>query len=135
MQTMQTKQTPGFWIAFLRIAVGASWIVAAVEKIINPAYDTATLLPTLQQWSADPGPIGLFVAATLMPHVEVLSFALKALEMAVGVSLVVLVTMLFLVFAPSRVLDRLLVRERVVERTTAAPAASAPPPPMGGAVT
>jgi uncharacterized membrane protein YphA (DoxX/SURF4 family) len=168
-----TRENPGFWLAFLRITVGVAWLIAGIRKVLNPNYVSADLQPTLSQWAASGyDAIGVFISSTLLPNLNTLSFALKGLELLIGVSLIlgiftrlgalcgfaivagawilrhgfdssagyagstfiVLVTMLFLVFAPaSRVFaaDLLLVRRVVV---TPPPATPTQPPAAGSPV-
>ena len=171
---MLTRENPGFWLAFLRIAVGVAWLISGILKVLNPDYVSADLQPTLSQWAASGhDAIGAFISSTLLPNLNTLSFALKGLELLIGVSLIlgiftrlgalcgfaivagawilrhgfdsstgyagstfiVLVTMLFLVFAPaSRVFaaDLLLVRRVVIARPP--PATPTPPPAAGSTV-
>jgi uncharacterized membrane protein YphA (DoxX/SURF4 family) len=76
------------WLAALRIALGASFLVSAYLKVVNPAYDTDVLLPNLQRWAiAGPEPFATFVNGVLLPHTSECAFALKAGEVFVGMSL------------------------------------------------
>jgi uncharacterized membrane protein YphA (DoxX/SURF4 family) len=157
---MLTRENPGFWIAFLRIAVGAAWLLGGLLKVLDPHYASGVLQPLLANWALRGNDaIGAFVTSALLPNVDVLAFALKALELLVGVSLVlgiftrlgafcgfaivaagwvfqhgfdsaagygnstfiVLVTMLFLIFAPA---SRVFAADRLMMRKIAAP----PPP-------
>jgi uncharacterized membrane protein YphA (DoxX/SURF4 family) len=168
-----TRENPGFWVAFLRITVGVAWLSAGIIKVLNPDYVSADLQPTLSQWAASGhDAIGSFISSALIPNLNALSFALKALEVLIGVSLIlgmftrlgafcgfaivagawifrhgfdspagyagstfiVLVTMLFLVFAPaSRIFaaDLLLARRVVISPP---PATTSPPPAAGSTV-
>lgn len=86
---MVTRHVPGSWLAGLRILVGFSWLIAAFEKIVDPAYGTAVLRPTLEVWAAHAqAPVASFIAGTLLPNVDIVSFALKAVEALVGISLI-----------------------------------------------
>lgn len=85
---MPTARTPLFWLTFLRILVGASWLVAAFEKISDPSYVSTQLPSLLGQWANGPGPVHAFVAADLVPHAYALGIALEAVEIVVGISLV-----------------------------------------------
>jgi uncharacterized membrane protein YphA (DoxX/SURF4 family) len=86
---MVRRHVPGSWIAGLRILVGFSWLAAAYEKIVDPAYATAVLRPTLETWAAHAQPpVASFIAGMLLPNIDELSFALKAVEVLIGISLV-----------------------------------------------
>ena len=83
------RSATSFWPVLLRIAVGASWIVAGVSKIVNPAYGAALLAPTLTRWSTlGHSPTTAFIANSLLPNVGILSFLLKLAELLIGVALV-----------------------------------------------
>ena len=153
--------TPSFWLAFLRITVGVAWLVGGLLKVLDPNYASGVLAPSLTQWALRGNDaIGAFITSSLLPNVDTIAFAIKALELLVGVSLIlgiftrlgafcgfaivaagwilqhgfdsaagyggsnfiVLVTMLFLVFAPA---SRVLAADRLMMRRIAAP----PPPP------
>lgn len=149
------------WLAFLRITVGVAWLAAGLIKVLDPTYAGSVLQPLLTNWSLRGNDaIGAFITSTLLPNVDVLAFAIKAVELLVGVSLIlgifthlgaacgfaitaagwifqhgfdsaagyggstfiVLVTMLFLTFAPA---SRVLAADRLFTRRIVAP----PPPP------
>lgn len=77
------------WLAFLRITVGVAWLVGGLIKVLDPTYASGVLQPALTNWALRGNdPIGAFVTSTLLPNVDVLAFALKALELLIGVSLV-----------------------------------------------
>jgi uncharacterized membrane protein YphA (DoxX/SURF4 family) len=171
---MLTRENPGFWLAFLRITVGVAWLIAAIIKVLNPDYASADLQPRLSQWAASGhDAIGAFISSTLIPNLNTLSFALRGLEVLIGVSLIfgiftrlgafcgfaivagawilqhgfdspagyagstfiVLVTMLFLVFAPaSRIFAADLLLARRVVIIPPPPTTTTPPPTAGSAV-
>ena len=86
---MLTRENPGFWLAFLRITVGLSWLVAGVLKVLDPAYTGAKLQPLLASWAGrGDDALSSFVTSNLLPNADVVAFVLKALEVLVGVSLV-----------------------------------------------
>ena len=86
---MRFDQTPGPWIVLLRTVVGASWLIAAFQKIADPAYTDTVLRPALERWSlAATGFGGAFAGSVLLPHLDVVSFAIKVAELCVGVALV-----------------------------------------------
>jgi thiosulfate dehydrogenase (quinone) large subunit len=83
------SKTPGFWFGFLRIIVGFSWLINGLDKILDPSYDSALLRPMLQNWGANAqGALGGFVTSSLLPHVEVVGFVLKAGEVLIGLALI-----------------------------------------------
>jgi uncharacterized membrane protein YphA (DoxX/SURF4 family) len=85
---MLTHRTVPFWLSALRIAVGFSWLVTGFEKVVNPSYGLA-LKTMLTSWAAQGnGGLHAFMVSTILPNVDALSFALKAFELLVGLSLV-----------------------------------------------
>jgi thiosulfate dehydrogenase [quinone] large subunit len=77
------------WPVLLRIAVGCSWLVAGASKVVDPAYASSLLAPTLIRWSnLNHGPIASFIATSLVPNVGVLAFIVKVAELLIGVALV-----------------------------------------------
>jgi len=83
------SKTPSFWFGFLRIVVGFSWLINGLDKILDPSYDAASLRPMLETWSANgQGVLGAFVGSSLLPHVEVVGFVLKAAEVLIGLALI-----------------------------------------------
>lgn len=87
---MLASKTPGFWFGFLRTLVGLSWLINGLDKILDPQYDSMSLRPMLETWSATgQGALGAFVGSTLLPHVEVVGFVLKAGELLLGLALIV----------------------------------------------
>lgn len=86
---MLANKTPSFWFGFLRIIVGFSWLINGLDKILDPSYESASLQPMLQHWSGSAqGALGTFVGSTLLPHVEVVGFVLKAGEVLLGLALI-----------------------------------------------
>jgi thiosulfate dehydrogenase [quinone] large subunit len=83
------NKTPGFWFGFLRIVVGFSWLINGLDKILNPSYESTSLRPLLETWSASAqGALGAFVGSSLLPHVEIVGFVLKAGEVLIGLALI-----------------------------------------------
>jgi uncharacterized membrane protein YphA (DoxX/SURF4 family) len=76
------------WLAFLRITVGIAWLVAGLLKVLDPNYASGVLQPLLANWALRGDAIGAFVTSNVLPNVDVLAFALKAVELLVGISLV-----------------------------------------------
>jgi len=89
VRTVATGRAPGFWFGFLRVLVGFSWLLNGLDKILDPSYDGASLQPMLAGWSAGGhGALSAFVGSTLLPHVGVVGFVLKAGEIVIGLALI-----------------------------------------------
>ena len=169
MRTVATGRAPAFWFGCLRILVGFSWLVNGLDKILDPSYDGAALQPMLSGWAAGGhGALSAFVNS-LLPHVGVVGFVLKAGEVAIGLALItgivgrpaafagfiivagawlfkssydsmfgyaggnfiIMLTMLFLTFAPAGSvwrIDRVFARGRPVHDAIVPAAAPAAPP-------
>lgn len=84
---MLKQQTPLFQVTALRIVVGCAWIVAGLEKVLNPSYEP-TLRTMLQHWASGTGAVPSFIAANVVPNAWSLAFAIKAGELLVGLLLV-----------------------------------------------
>ena len=76
------------WLAFLRITVGVAWLVSGLLKVLDPNYASGVLQPLLTGLALRGDAIGAFITSSMLPNVDALAFALKAVELLVGVSLV-----------------------------------------------
>lgn len=75
------------WPVLLRIVVGASWLLAGISKVIDPAYAASSLAPALTHWATLAGPIAAFVRDYLVPNVGLLAFTIKLAELLIGAAL------------------------------------------------
>jgi uncharacterized membrane protein YphA (DoxX/SURF4 family) len=85
---MSIRRSHPLWITLLRIAVGFSWLVTGFQKVMNPSY-SLTFHSMIEHWAiGSSGGIHAFLISTVLPSADALSFALKALELLIGLSLV-----------------------------------------------